>query len=133
MDGHGGYFGGSPYGSNHYNPGLFFNGDGPAPTELSNGDFAKFSAINWGKAANARIAHAALASSAFVFLFPMGAIAMRVLPGRLALIIHGIFQLFAYIIFTAAVGLGIWIAVTVRFSGFDFVCLSRFTDLASSV
>jgi hypothetical protein len=109
---------------NRDNPGAFFNdhgSSGAGPQSLSDNDLVKFQNINWGKEVDARIAHAVLASLAFVIFFPFGAIAVRVLPGRLSLILHGLFQMFGYILYIAAVGLGIWISVTVKFSDFNFV------------
>jgi hypothetical protein len=123
--GPGGYFGG--YSHNHDSPGAFFNGYGssnPPTQSLSNNDLAKLQTIPWGKAVDARMAHAVLASLAFVIFFPFGAISIRVLPGRLSLILHGAFQIFGYILYIVAVGLGIWIAVTVQFSDFHLVSLS---------
>ena len=51
---------------------------------------------------------------AFVVLFPMGAAAMRLVPGRFAIWVHGITQVVAYIFFIASVGLGIWLVREVR-------------------
>lgn len=39
---------------------------------------------------------------------------MRIIPGRFALWLHGITQVIAYILFIAAVGLGIWLVKEVR-------------------
>ncbi|KAB5566090.1 hypothetical protein GE09DRAFT_1218367 [Coniochaeta sp. 2T2.1] len=61
-----------------------------------------------------RTIHGILAAVAFVVLFPMGATAMRLVPGRLAIWVHGITQVVAYILFIAAVGLGIWLVRDVR-------------------
>jgi hypothetical protein len=54
------------------------------------------------------LAHGILASLAFVLLFPIGAILIRLGSFRGAWLIHGIFQLVAYIVYTAAFGLGVW-------------------------
>jgi small-conductance mechanosensitive channel len=54
------------------------------------------------------LAHGILASLAFVLLFPMGAILIRLGSFRGAWLIHAIFQLVAYIVYTAAFGLGVW-------------------------
>ncbi|OIW24694.1 hypothetical protein CONLIGDRAFT_103042 [Coniochaeta ligniaria NRRL 30616] len=51
---------------------------------------------------------------AFVILFPVGAMVIRLVPGRFALWLHGITQVAAYISFIAAVGLGIWLVQEVR-------------------
>lgn len=56
------------------------------------------------------IAHGVLASLAFVVLFPAGSILIRLGSFRGAWLIHGLFQIVAYLVYTAAVGLGIWLA-----------------------
>ncbi|KAF1927143.1 uncharacterized protein M421DRAFT_182736 [Didymella exigua CBS 183.55] len=56
------------------------------------------------------IAHGVLASLAFVILFPAGSILIRLGSFRGAWLIHGLIQIFAYLVYTAAVGLGIWLA-----------------------
>lgn len=47
---------------------------------------------------------------AFVILFPAGSILIRLGSFRGAWLVHGLFQLFAYLVYTAAVGIGIWLA-----------------------
>lgn len=59
------------------------------------------------------IAHGVLAVLAFVIFFPVGAILIRLGSFRGVWLIHGIFQLFAYIIYIVAFGLGIWMVNTV--------------------
>lgn len=56
------------------------------------------------------IAHGVLASLAFVILFPAGSIAIRLasFPGIVWL--HAAFQVFAYLVYIAAFGLGVYIA-----------------------
>lgn len=61
-----------------------------------------------------RTIHGILAAVAFAILFPVGAIAMRLVPGRAALWVHAITQLVGYIIFVTAAGLGIWLVREVR-------------------
>lgn len=58
------------------------------------------------------IAHGTLAALAFVVFFPAGAIAMRLgnFPGLIWF--HAAFQIFAYVVFIAAFGLGVYIANT---------------------
>lgn len=56
------------------------------------------------------IAHGVLASLAFVIFFPVGAILIRVASFPGLVWIHAAFQAFAYVIYIAAVGLGIYIA-----------------------
>ena len=59
---------------------------------------------------NVVIAHAAMASLAFVLLFPVGAIVMRLLNLAGLVWLHAAIQILAYIIYIAAFGMGIWIA-----------------------
>lgn len=56
------------------------------------------------------IAHGVLASLAFVILFPAGAIAIRLASFPGVVWLHGAFQVFAYLIYIAAAGLGIYMA-----------------------
>jgi len=53
-------------------------------------------------------AHAVLATLAFGFFFPVGGIMIRLgsFPGLW--IVHGLFQLFGLVLYTAAFGIGIW-------------------------
>lgn len=53
-----------------------------------------------------RTAHGALASLAFVILFPLGAIAMVGLNGRWALRVHAFVQTVAFVLFLAAAIIG---------------------------
>jgi hypothetical protein len=59
------------------------------------------------------IAHGVLASLAFVIFFPAGSIAIRVASFPGVLWFHAAFQVFAYMTYTAAFGLGIWLALPV--------------------
>ncbi|KAK0643688.1 hypothetical protein B0T16DRAFT_290159, partial [Cercophora newfieldiana] len=54
-----------------------------------------------------------------VVLFPLGSIFMRVIPGRFAIWIHGIFQALALCVYIAGAGLGIYLVtyVTIPFGG----------------
>lgn len=56
------------------------------------------------------IAHGVLASLAFVILFPAGAIAVRLASFRGVVWFHAAFQVFAYLVYIAAFGLGVYIA-----------------------
>lgn len=56
------------------------------------------------------IAHGVLASLAFVILFPAGAIAIRLASFPGVVWIHAAFQVFAYLVYIAAFGLGVYIA-----------------------
>lgn len=68
-----------------------------------------------------KITHGAIATMAFAAFFPLGAIAIRTVPGRLALITHLSLQFLAYAFFTASVGMGIWMSHTLEPFGADFV------------
>lgn len=58
------------------------------------------------------IAHAVLASVAWAFFFPLGAIMLRLnIKSPIMLKLHIFFQLSAYLIFVAAAGMGIWLAI----------------------
>ncbi|KAF2715727.1 hypothetical protein K504DRAFT_344523, partial [Pleomassaria siparia CBS 279.74] len=54
------------------------------------------------------VAHGVLASLAFVVFFPVGSIMIRIGSFRGLWIAHGIFQIFAYLVYTAAFGIGLW-------------------------
>ncbi|KAF1914600.1 hypothetical protein BDU57DRAFT_298651 [Ampelomyces quisqualis] len=54
------------------------------------------------------IAHGVLAALTFVILFPVGSILIRLGTFRGVWIIHGGLQLFAYIVYIVAFGLGVW-------------------------
>ncbi|KAI1208913.1 uncharacterized protein F4807DRAFT_104065 [Annulohypoxylon truncatum] len=59
------------------------------------------------KAMNYGTAHGVIAALCFAILFPAGAILMRIIPGRHAWWIHGVFQVIAYLLYIAAAALGI--------------------------
>jgi hypothetical protein len=60
-------------------------------------------------------AHAVLACLAFAFFFPIGGILIRVAQFNGALWVHAGLQSAAYLLFTAAVGMGIWITQNPNF------------------
>ncbi|KAI1149581.1 hypothetical protein F4825DRAFT_468968 [Nemania diffusa] len=64
-----------------------------------------------------RAAHGILAAVSFAFLFPFGAILMRVVPGKPPVAAHGGIQLIAYALYVAAAGLGLYLVSTVRLVG----------------
>ncbi|KAI1610459.1 hypothetical protein EDD36DRAFT_326645 [Exophiala viscosa] len=57
-----------------------------------------------------RIAHAVFGACAFLLFFPLGGTIMLISRHPNAVYIHAALQTFAYIIFTAAAGMGIWMA-----------------------
>lgn len=77
------------------------------------GDFTSIGS-NGGAGSSERrtmlIAHGVLASLAFVILFPAGAIAIRLASFPGIVWFHAAFQIFAYLVYIAAFGLGVYIA-----------------------
>lgn len=87
------------------------NGNDNSNSNSNSNNNAGFIPVNSG--GNQRtmlIAHGVLAALAFVILFPAGAIAIRLasFPGIVWL--HAAFQVFAYLVYIAAFGLGVYIA-----------------------
>lgn len=64
--------------------------------------------------------HGIIAALAFVILFPLGSILIRLLPRRMALFAHATWQLFTLLVYMAAVGIGIHL-IKLRP---DMVCIS---------
>lgn len=63
--------------------------------------------------ANAKMiitAHAICATVAFGILFPSGGIMIRILSFRGLWLVHGLFQILAYVIYIAAFAMGVWMA-----------------------
>lgn len=78
-----------------------------------NGEFTSIGSGGGGFTSQRRamlIAHGVLASLAFVILFPAGAIAIRLASFPGVVWFHGAFQVFAYLVYIAAFGLGVYIA-----------------------
>ncbi|TID20742.1 integral membrane protein [Venturia nashicola] len=116
---YGGYYGGYSGGYSGSNNGG--NGRGNGPLGDGNGGFnsiSSFLGFDINKAEAIRLAHGVIACLAWVIFFPLGAIFIRILPGRLALVMHALFQLFAYILYIIAFALGCWMASHIRFGGF---------------
>ncbi|KAK6841992.1 hypothetical protein PG987_002852 [Apiospora arundinis] len=78
------------------------------------GTFQNGAGFDIDQAISIRQIHGILAAIAFVGLFPIGAILMRVIRGRFAWIIHGVFQLLAYGIYIAAAAMGIQLVRLIR-------------------
>lgn len=80
--------------------------------DSSNAGFTPISSSR-GPQSNQRmmlIAHGTLAALAFVIFFPMGSIAIRLASFPGVVWLHAAFQVFAYLVYTAAFGLGVYIA-----------------------
>ncbi|KAH8650194.1 hypothetical protein BX600DRAFT_108650 [Xylariales sp. PMI_506] len=74
--------------------------------------FAAGSSI--GLAMYYRNIHGILAAAAMVGFFPVGAIMVRIVPGRLSWILHAITQIMGYSVYIAAAALGIYLTQMVR-------------------
>jgi hypothetical protein len=88
----------------------------PYCDEISNGgnSNAGFTPISesrsGGNQRSMLIAHGVLASLAFVILFPAGSIAIRLASFPGVVWLHAAFQVFAYLVYIAAFGLGVYLA-----------------------
>jgi hypothetical protein len=100
-------------GNNNNNPFSSGNGNGGN----GNNDFSNSGGFNVNSYLTGRqgilIAHGVLASLAFVIFFPLGAILIRLASSPRLWLIHGVFQIFAYLLYTAAFGIGIYIVNSV--------------------
>lgn len=54
-----------------------------------------------------RSAHGIVATVAFVILFPLGAIFLRIIPGRWSVRIHYVVQILAWLVYIAGFALGV--------------------------
>lgn len=66
-----------------------------------------------------------------VILFPVGSVIVRVVPGRFAVWVHAGFQMIAWAVYVAAVGVGIYLVSLVgdALPGGGFVSLASFSLL----
>ncbi len=71
------------------------------------------SSVSPSKKRTMLIAHGVLASLAFVILFPSGSIAIRLISFPGIVWLHAGFQIFAYLVYIAAFGMGIWLALPI--------------------
>jgi hypothetical protein len=65
-------------------------------------------------------AHAIMACLAFAILFPFGAISIRLLSFPGLVLVHALFQIFAYLIYIIAFGLGVYLATQMRLVSFVY-------------
>ncbi|KAK4465883.1 hypothetical protein QBC42DRAFT_333156 [Cladorrhinum samala] len=68
-------------------------------------------------ASHYRTIHGILAAVSMVILFPVGSVLLRVLPGKLGVWVHALFQVLAACVYVAGVGLGIYLVTVVRIPG----------------
>ncbi|KAH7407039.1 hypothetical protein DE146DRAFT_417674 [Phaeosphaeria sp. MPI-PUGE-AT-0046c] len=66
------------------------------------------------------IVHGVLATLAFVIFFPLGSILIRLGSFRGVWLVHGVFQLFAYIVYMVAFGLGVWMVNNIPYNLLDY-------------
>lgn len=81
--------------------------------EFDGAEGAPFLSSGNGISSAILIAHGVLASAAFVLLFPLGAILVRLLHFRTLVWIHAAVQVFSYLVYAAAAGIGIWLAIEI--------------------
>jgi len=120
--------GGNPYqtgggsGSSSGNPYISSgSGSGSGSSSGSGNPNASGRELDYAKISTVRLAHGVLASAAFVFFFPIGAITIRVIPSKITIWLHAGFQVFSYLLFIAAFGLGVWLAKQFEFGSFKLV------------
>ncbi|KAF2024326.1 hypothetical protein EK21DRAFT_104741 [Setomelanomma holmii] len=101
--GYGGYWGGGRWGGGYDSNDNGDHGYGPY-----GGYGASASQTFINSRQKILIAHGVLAALAFVLFFPVGSILIRLGSFRGVWLVHGIFQLFAYIVYIVAFGLGVW-------------------------
>ncbi|KAK4038395.1 hypothetical protein C8A01DRAFT_37638 [Parachaetomium inaequale] len=61
--------------------------------------------------------HGILAALAMVLLFPIGSILLRVLPGRVGVWVHAVFQVLAWCVYVAGAAVGIYLVTLVQIPG----------------
>lgn len=104
--GFGGYSGGNPYSNgNNDNDG---GNNNPFNGGSSGFNFGSFNLSHYHMIVTT---HAVLACLAFAFLFPVGGIMIRLASFRGLWLVHGLFQIVAYILYIAAFGLGIYVSL----------------------
>ncbi|KAI0417896.1 hypothetical protein F5X98DRAFT_363420 [Xylaria grammica] len=113
--------GGNGYGNGNSGSGGGSNYGGGGNTGSSGGLSPSFGfptdGFDIASVMNFPVAHGALAATAFGFLFPLGAILVRVVPGREALFAHGFLQVLAYAAYVAGAGLGLYLASIMHIPG----------------
>jgi len=72
-----------------------------------------------------RTIHGILGAVAFLAVFPLGSVIIRIIPGRFTIWIHALVQMCGYAANIACVGLGIYLTKVVNIRGVtlvSFVC-----------
>jgi hypothetical protein len=86
----------------------------PSGGATSNGGLTQLGSINVDTQNQMIKAHAIMACLAFAILFPFGAISIRLLSFPGLVLVHALFQIFAYLIYIIAFGLGVYLATQMR-------------------
>ena len=80
------------------------SGDGDGDSGLG---FGSGAGLDYNTAMRRRAAHGIMATIAFVILFPLGAIFLRVIPGRWSVRIHYFVQILAWLLYIVGFALGV--------------------------
>ncbi|KDN64106.1 putative integral membrane protein [Colletotrichum sublineola] len=88
-------FPGAP-GNGNGNGNGFGNGNGG--NGFGGGNFNNFVGFNIQEAMHTRRIHGILATIAFVIVFPIGSIAMRIVPGRFCWLLHALIQMAGFVL-----------------------------------
>ena len=110
------------------------NGNGNGPGGGFPGSSSPVSAnpgFDVQRATRFREIHGILAAVAMVGLFPVGAVLVRVVPGRLAWVAHALTQAVAYVVFVAAAALGLYLVSMVRIPPDGASLVSHFLPLSA--
>ncbi|KAI0445748.1 hypothetical protein F4803DRAFT_506291 [Xylaria telfairii] len=112
----GGSYGGGSYGGGSYGgySGNGFGGYGGSPSSFGPGLDGLNDSLEYQSLLSYRVAHGALAALAFGFLFPLGAILLRTVPGAGAFPSHWVIQMIAWVLYIIAAGLGLYLLSIVR-------------------
>ncbi|WQF88109.1 Putative cytochrome b561/ferric reductase transmembrane [Colletotrichum destructivum] len=90
-------------------------GNGNGGNGFGGGNFNNIVGFNIQEAMHTRRVHGILGTIAFVIVFPIGSIAMRIVPGRFSWFIHALVQMAGFVLYIAAAALGIKLTQEVRF------------------
>ncbi|KAI7183375.1 hypothetical protein KC363_g8258, partial [Hortaea werneckii] len=105
----GGNFGGGGGGNPYDNGGDYGNSGNGNGGNGFGGDFSQFIPDRYHTMI---IAHAVLATLAFALLFPVGGIMIRLASFPGLWWVHGLFQIFAYMLYIAAFAIGIYMVTS---------------------
>lgn len=104
--GGGGWNGGSSSSGSGYS-GYGGSSDGDGDGDGDSFGFGFGAGVDYDTAMRRRTAHGIVATVAFVILFPLGAILLRLIPGRFSVWIHALVQVLAWLLYIAGFALGV--------------------------